>query len=83
MLNLRHASSAVQKAADYTDMGFLGRRLGKQCPWAEESTEVDETTQGEGIEHTYLRAGQGEYLVSLTNTDLLLLWHFCFSGIQT
>lgn len=28
MLNLRHASSAVQKAADYTDMDFWEEDLG-------------------------------------------------------
>lgn len=62
VLNLRRTSSAVQKAADYTylDSGkktwetvSLGQRI-QRSRW--------DYTQGEGIEHTYLRAGQGEYL---------------------
>lgn len=39
----------MQKAADYIDLD-LGERLGKQCLWIEETTELDEMTQGEGAE---------------------------------
>lgn len=86
MLNLRHTRSAVQKAADYTDLDS-GKKTWETVSLGERIHRSRWDYPAKGYRTHIFKSRPRGIPVSLTTSAGILIfscpWHFCFSSIQT